>query len=101
MTVMPLNTDFSNPKQDWFSSNFIYEQRILCITRTVKHNYNSSISTVRIQLHVSALYVGHLQFEIFNLQISYTRCVGRFGWVGGKDLVPPPTHTNAPHILYN
>ena len=23
------------------------------------------ISTVRIQLHVSALYVGHLQFEIF------------------------------------
>ena len=40
-------------------------QRILCITRTVKHNYNSSISTVRIQLHVSALYVGHLQVEIF------------------------------------
>ena len=40
------------------------------------------ISTVRIQLHVSVLYVGHLQVEIFNLQISYTRCVGRLGGQG-------------------
>jgi len=40
-------------------------QRILCITRTVKHNYILPISTVRIQLHVSALYVDHLQVEIF------------------------------------
>ena len=50
--------------------------KILCITRTVKHNYILPISTVRIQLHVSALYVEHLEVEIFNLQISYTRCVG-------------------------
>ena len=34
------------------------------------------ISTVRIQLHVSVLHVDQLQVEIFNLQISYTRCVG-------------------------
>jgi len=39
-------------------------QKILCITRTVKHNCNASISTVRIQLYVSVLYVGHLQVEI-------------------------------------
>jgi len=37
------------------------QQRILCITRTVKHNYILPISTVRIQLHVSVLYVDHLQ----------------------------------------
>ena len=31
----------------------------------------------------------HLQVEIFNLQISYARCVGAFGWagVGERDLV--------------
>jgi hypothetical protein len=29
------------------------------------------------------LYVGHLQVEIFNLQISYTRCVGHLGGRGG------------------
>jgi len=39
--------------------------KTLCITRTVKHNYNLSISTVRIQLHVSALYLGHLQVHTF------------------------------------
>ena len=28
--------------------------------------------------------MGHLEVEIFNLQISYTRCVGRLtGWAGG------------------
>ena len=32
-----------------------------CITLTVEHNYISPSSTVGIQLHVSALYVGHLQ----------------------------------------
>ena len=31
---------------------------------TVEHNYISSSSTVGIQLHVSALYVGHLQVII-------------------------------------
>jgi len=36
----------------------------LCITHTVEHNYISPSSTVGIQLHVSALYVGHLQVVI-------------------------------------
>ena len=36
----------------------------LCITHTVEHNYISPNSTVGIQLHVSALYVGHLQVVI-------------------------------------
>ena len=31
---------------------------------TVEHNYISPSSTVGIQIHVSALYVGHLQFVI-------------------------------------
>jgi len=44
--------------------NVLQYKKIVYYT-TVKHNYNSSISTVRIQLHVSALYVGHLQVEIF------------------------------------
>jgi len=36
----------------------------LCITHIVEHNYISSSSTVGIQLHVLALYVGHLQAVI-------------------------------------
>jgi len=39
-------------------------KELLCITHTVEHNYISPISTVGIQLHVSALYVGHLQVVI-------------------------------------
>ena len=42
-----------------------YTKEFLCITHTVEHNYISfSSSTVGIQLHVSALYVGHLQVAI-------------------------------------
>ena len=37
-----------------------HNKTILCITHTVEHNYISHSSTVGIQLHVSALYVGHL-----------------------------------------
>ena len=67
------------------SGKFCSIQTILCITRTVKHNYILPISTVRIQLHVSVLYVDRLEVEIFNLQISYTRCVGAFVWAGAGD----------------
>jgi len=45
-------------------ASYTEQQRILCITHTVEHNYISPSSTVRIQLHVSALYVGHLQVVI-------------------------------------
>ena len=43
----------------WFNN-----KEFLCITHTAEHNYISSSSTVGIQLHVSALYVGHLQVVI-------------------------------------
>ena len=33
----------------------------LCTKHTVEHNYISSSSALGLQLHVSALYVGHLQ----------------------------------------
>jgi len=39
-------------------------KNLLCITHTVEQNYISPSSTVRIQLHVLALYVGHLQVVI-------------------------------------
>ena len=39
-------------------------KELLCITHTVEHNYISPSSTVGIQLHVSALYVGHLHVVI-------------------------------------
>ena len=42
----------------------LYKKEFLCITHTVEHNYISPSSTVGIQLHVSALYVGHLQVVI-------------------------------------
>ena len=55
-------------KVSWYASSplcWFNNKEFLCITRTVKHNYILPISTVRIQLHVSVLYVDHLQVEIF------------------------------------
>jgi len=43
----------------WFNN-----KEFLSVTHTVEHNYISPISTVGIQLHVSALYVGNLQVVI-------------------------------------
>ena len=45
-------------------SPVINKKDFLCITHTVEHNYISPSSKVGIQLHVSALYVGHLQVVI-------------------------------------
>ena len=39
-------------------------KKFLFITHTVEHNYISPSSAVDIQLHISALYVGHLQVVI-------------------------------------
>ena len=39
----------------------LYNKEFLCITHTFEHNYISSSSTLGLQLHVSALYVGYLQ----------------------------------------
>jgi len=44
-------------------------KNFMCITRTVKHNYILPISTVSIQLHVSVLYVDHLQVEILTYRL--------------------------------
>ena len=39
-----------------------YNNKEFCVLHnTVEHNYISSSSTLGLQLHVSALYVGHLQ----------------------------------------
>jgi len=43
---------------------YIGTKEFLCITHAVEHNYISPSSTVGIQLHVSVLYVGHLQVVI-------------------------------------
>jgi len=51
----------------------VQKQRILCITRTVEHNYILPSSSVGIQ-HVSALYVGHLQVEIQHTDQLYKTC---------------------------
>jgi hypothetical protein len=59
-------------------------KEFLCITHTVRYNYILLINTVRIQLHISVLYVDHLQVETLNLQISYTRCVGHLCGRGGR-----------------
>ena len=59
----------------------------MCITHTVEHNCISPSSTVGIQLHVSAIYVGHLQVEIQLTDQVYKMCVmffeGTGHWVGG------------------
>ena len=60
----------------------------MCITHTVEHNYISPSSTVGIQLHVSALYVGHLEIVIKLTEQLYKMCgvffEGIRGWVGGE-----------------
>ena len=42
----------------------IHNKEFLCIIHTVENKHISPSSTVGIQLHVSALYVGHLQVVI-------------------------------------
>jgi len=39
-------------------------KEFVCITHTIEHNYISPSNAVGIQLHVSALYVDHLQVVI-------------------------------------
>ena len=101
-------------------------KEFLCIARTAKHNYILPINTVIIQLHVSVLYVDHLQVEILTyrlvIQDVWGICVGGDGRTRSRcfnsgyhdpellqirenPLVtarrPPPAHPNAPHISYN
>jgi len=46
----------------------------LCITHTVEHNCISSSSALGLQLHVSALYVGHLQVVTWLSGQLYKMC---------------------------
>jgi len=58
-------------------------KKFVYYTHTVENNYISPGSTVGIQLHVSALYVGHLQVEIQLTDQLYKMC-GVFVWgLGG------------------
>ena len=56
-----------------------------------KHNYipYNTFTITKVQLHVSAINVGHLQVYIRNLSISYTNMCGDFTFcgVGVRDLV--------------
>ena len=52
----------------------VSKAEFLCITHTVEHNYISLSSTVGIQLHVSFLYVGHLQVVIQLKEQLYKMC---------------------------
>jgi len=63
--------------------NTVYDKEFLCITLTVEYNYISPSSTVGIQLHVSALYVGHLRVVMWLTEQLYKMC-GLFFWgIGG------------------
>jgi len=44
------------------------------ITHTAEHNNISPSTTVGIQLHVSTLYVGHLQVVIYLTEQQYKMC---------------------------
>ena len=73
------SASYSRKQIDWTAARLKFAQQfpphnlnncvcltknVSCITLTVEHNYISSSSTVGIQLHVSALHVGHLQAVI-------------------------------------
>ena len=66
-----------------------------------RHNYILPISTVRIQLHVSVLYVDHLQVEILTrrsvIQDVWGICVG--GGLGVRDLVVSLVGYRDPELL--
>jgi len=59
-----IEINLDKKKLQAFLKEVINNKEFLCITHTVEHNYISLSSTVGIQLHVSALYVRHLQVVI-------------------------------------
>jgi len=50
------------------------------------HNYTSPSSTVEIQLHVSALYVGHPQVVLWLTEQLYKMCGLFFETIGGNEI---------------
>jgi len=84
-----------NPVDDFlcrFLKTNFSNKELLCITHTVEHNYSyiSPSSTVGIQLHVSALHVGHLQCcdLTYRAAIQDVWCVLLGHWVfgGGSEI---------------
>ena len=75
-----------------FNSN----NEFLCITHTVEHNYISPSNTVGIQLHVSALHVGHLQV----VYLTYRAAIQDVWGVLNEICVGCSFRTH-PHILYS
>ena len=72
--IMPLgNCEF---RDNYYSEMYVLlYKKILCITHAVEHNYILPSSIIGIQLHVSALYVGHLhQVEIQLTDQLYKMC---------------------------
>ena len=60
-----LDGSLSAGRTDEFPDRRLLQPKTFCVLHnTVEHNYISPSSTVGIQLHVSALYVGHLQVVI-------------------------------------
>ena len=65
------------------TSIFIILKNVWVLHNTVEHNYISPSSTLGLQLHVSALYVGHLQVVTWLSEQLYKMC-GVFFWgIGG------------------
>ena len=60
-------------------SNTLLTNKEFCVLHVVEYNYILPSSTVRIQLHVSAVYVGRRQVEIQLTDQLYKMC-GVFVW---------------------
>jgi hypothetical protein len=80
MTGYKVNYTFTFTLAADFASD---NKEFLFITHTVEHSHISPSSTVGIQLHVSALYVGHLQVTIYLTQQRYEMRGVFFYSVGG------------------
>jgi len=63
-----------------------FRNKEFSVLYTVEHNYISPSSTVGIQLHVSALYVGHLQVVLWLTEQLYKMCGVFFEGIGGNEI---------------
>ena len=70
----------------------------LYITRTVEHNYISPSRTVGIQLHVSALYVGHLQVVINNKEYCVLHVQFERNYISPSSTVVIQLHVSALYV---
>ena len=67
----------------------IITKNFCVLHNTVEHNYISSSSTLGLQLHVSTLYVGHLQVDLTfgaAIQDVWGVLLGYWGLGGGDEI---------------